>query len=308
VLGGILLQFSWHWLFLINLPIAVVLIIFAVRLLPAAGAATHKPFDWRGALTLSAALASLAVAITNLDSSRLLDSLGSMEVAPWLLALLVLIPVFWHLENRAEDPIVKPSFLESHQIRLTLVIATGIGTVESATVFYPALAVAALGVSESTAAWLMLPSVLAMTIASPLVGKALYSVGSKFIVQVGLVLVFIGVLIYGLVPLNVTWFIVGGIIGGIGLAGLLGAPLRFILLNEAKAGDRAAAQGLLTVFLAIGQLLGAAIVGGVAASKGGGVIGYQSAFVVLATLTAIITLVATALKSKAAERAAETPP
>ncbi len=225
-----------------------------------------------------------------------------------VLALLVLIPVFWRLENQAEDPIVKPSFFESHQIRLTLVIATGIGTVESATVFYPALAVAALGVNESTAAWLMLPSVLAMTIASPLVGKSIYSVGSKFIVQAGLVLLFIGVLIYGLVPLNVTWFIVGGIIGGTGLAGLLGAPLRFILLNEANAGDRAAAQGLLTVFLAIGQLLGAAIVGGVAASKGGGVIGYQSAFVVLATMTAVITVVATALKSKAAERAAATPP
>lgn len=63
--------------------------------------------------------------------------------------------------------------------------------------------------------------VLAMTIASPLVGKSIYSVGSRFIVQAGLVLVFIGVLVYGLVPLNVTWFIVGGIIGGTGLAGLL---------------------------------------------------------------------------------------
>jgi MFS family permease len=95
---------------------------------------------------------------------------------------------------------------------------------------------------------------------------------------------------------------VGGIIGGIGLAGLLGAPLRYILLNEAQEGDRAAAQGLLTVFLAVGQLLGAAIVGGVAASRGGGVVGYQTAFLVLAVLTAIMTVVATALKSKVAER------
>jgi MFS family permease len=184
-----------------------------------------------------------------------------------------------------------------------VIIASGVGTVESASVFFPALAVASLGVTESTAAWLMLPSVLAMTVASPLVGRMLYSVGSKFIVQAGLALVFIGVLIYGLVPLTTTWFIVGGIICGIGLAGLLGAPLRYILLNEAAEGDRAAAQGLLTVFMAIGQLLGAAIVGGVAASRGGGAAGYQAAFLVLATLAAIMTLVATALKSKARELA-----
>jgi EmrB/QacA subfamily drug resistance transporter len=303
VLGGILLQFSWHWLFVINIPIAIVLVIFALRLLPAAGADSHKPFDWRGALSLSAGLACLAVAITNLDSSQLLSSLMSVEVAPWLGALVILIPTFWHLEKAAVDPVVKPTFFRSSQVRLTVIIASGIGTVESGSVFFPALAVASLGVTESTAAWLMLPSVLAMTIASPLVGKMLYSVGSKLIVQAGLVLVAIGVLIYGLVPLTTTWFIVGGIISGIGLAGLLGAPLRYIVLNEADEGDRAAAQGLLTVFLAIGQLIGAAIVGGVAASMGGGGAGYQAAFVVLATVAAIMVFVATALKSKARELA-----
>jgi multidrug resistance protein len=307
ILGGILLQFSWHWLFLINLPIAVVLIVFALRLLPGSGAAEHKPFDWKGALILSSGLTALAVAVTNLDSANLGASLQSLSVWPFVVVLVVLVPVFWRLENRAVDPIVKPTFFSSRQICLTVIIAAGVGTVESGSVFFPSLAVAALGVTESMAAWLMVPSVLAMTIASPLVGKAIYTVGSKLIVQGGLLLVFTGIFIYGYVPLTTTWFIVGGIISGTGLAGLLGAPLRYILLNEAQEGDRAAAQGLLTVFLAVGQLLGAAIVGGVAASRGGGVVGYQTAFLVLAALTAVISLVAVALQSRAAERAATNP-
>ena len=62
LLGAVLLQFSWHWLFLINLPIAFFLVLFALRLLPAAGADSHKAFDWGGALTLSALLAALAIA------------------------------------------------------------------------------------------------------------------------------------------------------------------------------------------------------------------------------------------------------
>jgi len=307
VLGGILLQFSWHWLFLINLPIAAVLVFFALRLLPGGGTEEHKAFDWAGALTLSAALACLAFAVTNLDSAAVLASLASADVWPFILGLALLLPLFWKFENRVDDPIVKPAFFDSAQIRLTVIIAAGIGTVESGSVFFPSLAVAALGVTESTAAWLMLPSVLAMTVASPLIGRALNSVGSKRIVVAGLVLVFIGIFIYGYVPLTTTWFIVGGIIGGFGLAGLLGAPLRYILLSETQKDDRGAAQALLTVFLAVGQLLGAAIVGGVAASRGGGVVGYQKAFLVLAIVTAVMIVISTALKSKDAEEAAAAP-
>ena len=303
ILGGFLLQFSWHWLFLINIPIAAILVIFAWRLLPSSGGEVRKPFDWAGAILLSAALACLAVAVTNLDSSQLGASLTSRSVLPYLLGMLVLFPVFWQIEKRASDPMVRPTFFSSLQIRITTIIALGVGTVESASVFFPALAVASLGVTESTAAWLMIPSVLAMTIASPLVGKMLNSMGSKIIVQLGLALVMLGVLIYGLAEMTTTIFIVGGIIGGIGLAGLLGAPLRYILLNEALESERAAAQALLTIFLAVGQLLGAAIVGGVAASRGGGAVGYQAAFLALGVLTALMVALSFALKSRVHEQA-----
>ncbi len=302
ILGGILLQWSWHWLFLINLPIAVVLVFFAWRMLPATGAPELKAFDWRGALSLSVALASLAVAVTNFDSSDPAASIRSVSVWPWLMLMVVLLPVFWRVEKSAEDPIIKPGFFSIGQIRLTMVIAAGIGTVESGSVFFPALAVAALGVTESMAAWLMVPSVVAMTIAAPLVGRILHKVGSRLIVQVGLFCVLVGVLMYAVLDLTTTLFIVGGIIMGFGLAGLLGAPLRHIMLTEAAPEDRAAAQGLLTVFLAVGQLMGAAIVGGVAASRGGGEVGYQASFTVLAALTGTILLVAFLLKSRAAEQ------
>jgi len=148
----------------------------------------------------------------------------------------------------------------------------------------------------------MVPSVVAMTIAAPLVGRILHKVGSRLIVQVGLFCVLVGVLMYAVLDLTTTLFIVGGIIMGFGLAGLLGAPLRHIMLTEAAPEDRAAAQGLLTVFLAVGQLMGAAIVGGVAASRGGGEVGYQASFTVLAALTGTILLVAFLLKSRAAEQ------
>ena len=98
------------------------------------------------------------------------------------------------------------------------------------------------------ASLLMLPSVLATTIGAPLMGRLLNVLGSRVIVQMGLALVAVG------------------------------APLRYIVLNEALPAGRGTAQGLLTVFLAVGQLSGAALIGGVAASQGGGTPGYRAGY------------------------------
>jgi len=167
--------------------------------------------------------------------------------------------------------------------------------------------VAALGVTDYNASLLMLPSVLATTIGAPLVGRLLNTLGSRLIVQTGLALVAIGALIYALADLTLTLFIIGGIIGGLGFSALLGAPLRYIVLNESSAADRGSAQGLLTVFLSVGQLSGAAIIGGVAASHGGGTQGYQLALLILGGLIAVLAVAGFGLKSRAKERASAAP-
>lgn len=306
VLGGILLRFSWHWLFLINLPIIAVLIWQSLRLLPGTRAANSRPFDAPGAVALSAGLASLAIVFTEMDASDVITSLTSLPVAPFALLAVVLVPVFWRLEKRAEDPILPPRLLDSTQMRLTGAIAIGTGTLEAGSAFFPALAVAALGVTDYNASLLMLPSVLATTIGAPVAGRLLNRLGSRLIVQLGLAGVAVGTLMYALMDLDVRVFIVGGIIGGLGFSALLGAPLRFIVLNEARAEDRGTAQGLLTLFLAIGQLSGAAIIGGVAASRGGGVGGYQLALLLLGGLTAVLAVAGFGLKSRHAEQSAAT--
>lgn len=306
ILGGILLRFSWHWLFLINLPIVALLIWQALRLLPGTRAAEPKPFDLAGAVALSLTLGSLAIVLTELDSSRLLASLTSLPVAPFAVLAVLMAPIFWRVEQRAADPILPPRLLGSLQMKLTSAIAIGTGTLEAGSAFFPALAVAALGVTDYNASLLMLPSVLATTVGAPLTGRMLNSMGSRLIVQLGLAGVAIGTLIYALTDLTITLFVIGGIIGGLGFSALLGAPLRYIVLNEAQPADRGSAQGLLTVFLAVGQLSGAAIIGGVATSQGGGTRGYQLALLILGVLTAVLVIAAFGLKSRAVERATAT--
>jgi MFS family permease len=300
VLGGILLRYSWEWLFLINLPIAAGLLLGAWRLLPGARDGEQLPFDWAGGCLLTLALLGVAVGITNLDTGRIAASLASWSVGPFLLAGATLLPVFWRVEQRAADPIVRPSFFAGRQIRMVMLIAAGIGMVECAQVFFPALGVAALGVSESTAAWLMLPGVFVMVLVSPLAGRLVDAIGAARVIQVSLAVVLAGLLVYALADINYATFIGGGMIVGVGIAALLGAPLRYVVLEEARPEDRASTQGLLNIFLAIGQLTGAAIVGAVATSAGGGTGGYQASLAVLAAITLVMALPALSLQQKRA--------
>jgi EmrB/QacA subfamily drug resistance transporter len=305
LLAGVLLRYaSWHWLFLINIPIAILLAAAAARLLPSTRAANPRGFDVAGMLLLSTLLAALAFAITGLDPGRSLLGLTTPAIGGALLAALVLLPVFWSVEKRAADPMVAPALLRSKQMRIAGLLAIGTGVTESGTVFVPALAVAGLGMTEYQASFWMMPAVIAMMVGSPLAGRLLDRMGSQIVVQAGLLLTTLGILIFGLAGAVFTWFVVAQVLAGLGLAALLGAPLRYVVLNEAAPDQRGAAQGLLTVVLSVGQLLGAAIVGAIAASRGSTAHGYQQAFLVVSGIMALTFLVGFGLKSRAAEKLA----
>jgi MFS family permease len=114
----------------------------------------------------------------------------------------------------------------------------------------------------------------------------------------------ISLAVYAFTDLSMTSFIIVSILAGIGSAGLVGAPLRFIMLAESGASDRASAQGIISVTSSMGRIFGASAVGAVAASYGGEVVGYQAAFTGLVVLSIIVMLAAITLNSKAAEDSA----
>ena len=71
ILGGILLGlFGWRSLFLVNLPIALIVIVLALATLPSTRPAERRPFDWIGMTVLGVLLASLAFGINQLDTTN----------------------------------------------------------------------------------------------------------------------------------------------------------------------------------------------------------------------------------------------
>ena len=306
MLGGIIMTFTtWQWLFVINLPIAMVVIVLSLRLLPTTHPETRRPFDWAGMLVLGILLTSLAYGLNMIDTQNFFTSLLSLNVWPFLVTTFVLLIIFPMVERKAGDPVLHLRILGSRQAILASALAAGAGLGEVGMVFIPSLAVAAMPtiINKHTASYLLMPVVLAMAVGSPLAGRFLDKLGSKVVVLIGSSLVAVGMLMLSNTSItSVLWlFIVAGIVIGLGLSALLGAPVRYIMLNEAPASDRTAAQGAIALFTSIGQLLSSALVGAVAASQGGGVKGYGSAYLVIGGIAVVLIILTFWLKNRKEE-------
>lgn len=302
ILGGVLLLLSWQWLFLVNLPIAAVVVVAAWRLLPAGGGREPRPFDFAGVAVLALMLGAFAMGLNRIDATAPLASLVGPEVRPFLLAALALGLIFPIVERAAPDPVIRPGLFRSRQVVIASGLSVGAGVSEAAVVFVPALLVASFGVSASTASFMLLPIVVAMGIGAPVFGRVLDRMGSRFVVTVSTALMAGGTAAVAAYPATLWLLYTGGTAIGLGMAGLLGSSLRYIMLAEAPAADRGAAQGVLTVFISVGQLAGSAVLGAVIASGGRGVGGYSTAFWLVAVLLGLLALSAMGLRSREGER------
>src|SRR5689334_208504 len=67
ILGGWLIEAaSWHWIFLINIPIGAVALVYASRVLPKDEVAPSETFDWIGMLLLSPGLALFLFGVSSI--------------------------------------------------------------------------------------------------------------------------------------------------------------------------------------------------------------------------------------------------
>jgi EmrB/QacA subfamily drug resistance transporter len=304
IVGGVLLLAGWQWLFLVNIPIAALVIIGAWRVLPSHAAAATRPFDYAGMLLLAVVLVGLSYALTRIG--ELGERAGGIVTADIWLALAVGVlacPALIAIERRAADPIVRLALFRNRQITLAAWLSFGAGIAEAIVVFIPALLVTTFHVSGSTASFMLLPMVLAMAVGSPASGRALDRVGSRAVIVAGTVLLTVALVIEGLLLTSIVGFYLFSVLFGLGLAILLGAALRYIMLNEAGTEERAPAQSLLTIFINAGQLIGAAALGGMIAMLGGGLAGYQLACIAAGSIMALLALLATRLKSRGVELA-----
>lgn len=267
LLGGWLTDnFSWHWIFYVNIPIGILALAIIYRLLPTVhGERPTRNLDYLGAVVFTVSVSFLLIGLTN----KATTDWGAVEVGGYLLVALVTGIVFLFVESRAAEPIVPLDLFRNRGYSVTILTTflTAIGFF-GAIIFLPRWFQFVREVSP-TDSGLQTLALLAGLILSSIVSGALVSRTGryKWIIAVALVVMTAGLfLMTGLtsttdLPQLWVWMFITGL--GIGPAF---SVLTIVIQSVVPFEKLGVATSNLTFFRQVGGSVGLALVSTIFAS------------------------------------------
>jgi len=269
LLGGVLTDaLSWHWIFLVNVPIGVAVCAMCLRLLPADGEsiATGR-VDYAGAVTVTASLMLATYAIVNGNQ----EGWTSFQTIGLLVAAAVLLAVFLTIESRVSAPLMPLRMFRLRNVATANVVGVLWAAAMFAWFFLSALYLQlVLGYSPLEVGLAFLPSTLIMGAFSlGLSAKLVMRFGIRLPLATGLSLATIGLLLFTRLPVDGSFaadVLPSMILLGFG-AGMAFNPLLLAAMNDVDQSEAGLASGLVNTSFMMGGALGLAILASIAASR-----------------------------------------
>ncbi len=266
VAGGLLIAaFGWRAIFFVNLPIGIIGTWMAVRHIPATAPDGSSRFDFAGAGLLTAALASLSLALT------FGQELGF--ASPPILAGFVVaatgITAFVVVEGRVDSPMVELDLLRNPLLAASIV--TGFLTfVALAGLFLllPFYLEGVLGFDVRTVGLLMGVAPLTLGLTAPAAGAWSDRIGVRPLTLAGLGLMAGTFLTFQLLDEASAWwhYALLAVPFGAGI-GLFQSPNNSAIMGSVPRSYTGTAGGMLTLTRLLGQITGVAVLGSVWAAR-----------------------------------------
>ena len=269
LLGGILTDvLNWHWIFLVNVPIGVLVYALSVRLLPAAhGPGSGARLDVAGAVTVTSSLILAVYAIVNGNqkgwtSGQTLGLLGGA---------LVLLATFLVIESRVRSPLVPLRLFKLRNVATANVVGVLWAASMFAWFFLSALYLQlVLGYTPLQVGLAFLPANLIMGAFSlGLSAKLVMRFGIRKPLAAGLLLAAIGLVLFTRAPVGGHFAVdvlPSMILLGFG-AGLAFNPVLLAAMSDVAPEESGLASGLVNTSFMMGGALGLAILASLAASR-----------------------------------------
>ncbi|HSB38979.1 MAG TPA: DHA2 family efflux MFS transporter permease subunit [Gaiellaceae bacterium] len=305
LLGGVLTDtLSWHWIFLVNIPVGITVFALSLPLLPGdrAAAESRGRVDVAGAVTVTAALMLAVYAIVNGNGNGWL----SAETLGLLAAAVVVFAIFLTVESRVAAPLVPLGLFR----RRNLSVANGVGVLWAAGMFawfffaaqYLGLV---LGYDPLHVGLAFLPANVIMGAFSlGLSARLVMRFGTRIPIGVGMGLVTLGLLLFARAPVDASFWVdvlPAMIVLGVGV-GMAMNPVLMAAMSDVEPSESGLASGVVNTGFMMGGALGLAVLASLAAWKTGGETtatalsaGYQLAFVVGGVFAALAAGLAVAL-------------
>ena len=287
---------GWRWLFLVNIPIALLVLVGGARSLPRKRSdAVPGPIDAAGIVLTLVFLWCLVMGI-----SRLLDSATGLLLWPWfLVASGGLLATLVAVERRRAHALIPIALFTNRHLAFVYVLTLGVGFSMGGIVFLTTIATLAYGVPVEHAGLALLPLVVCSMVGSMAAGRLLHRLGARKMVIFGFGLLTLGYLQSAVPQTGLSAFLVASVLIGVGLGVVVSGALRSIAIDEAPPSLRGTAQGLINIFNAVGTLLAVTCISAMADFQGGGLTGFSQAYLAMGVSMLVMLLLAFGLKRQA---------
>jgi EmrB/QacA subfamily drug resistance transporter len=179
--GWITDQFSWRWIFYINLPVAAIALIGIVLTLPTVRGEKQPKVDWLGSFLLVLGLMPMLLAFTWAGSTY---PWGSPTIVGLFAASIMFLALFVLAERRAEEPILSPELFQNRIFSSTALVALFISMgMFGSIAFLPLFIQGAQGLSAQSSGQVLTPMMLSF-IAGSILGGQLVTRTGRYKLQV----------------------------------------------------------------------------------------------------------------------------
>lgn len=260
LLGGILIEVaSWHWVFLVNLPIGLIALALAQRFVPESRNPQGRGIDVPGAASFSIALFLLIFGIVRGNA----EGWGSTLIVGCFSGAAVLLAIFLTIQLRSPKAMFDLSLFRNRSFVGVSLAAFTLSSGMFALFLYITLWIQnGLGYSALEAGLRFLPSTLVSFFAAPLAGKLSTRVAPGAMLATGLGLVGVGLLTMRAVDAGSDWtaLLPGLVITGIGI-GVTNPALASTAVGVVDVRRSGMASGINNTFRQVGIAVGTAVFG-----------------------------------------------
>ncbi len=298
-LGGWLVQVaSWHWVFLVNLPVGVVGVWAARRFMPDLRGAVGQRFDVRGFAMFSSGLVMVSLALQGLGEH-------AISVAASLLLLvggLAAMVGYWLHATRAPQPLFSPALMRipTFSIGLAGNLFSRLGS-GAMPFLIPLFLQVGLGYSPAAAGMSMIPTALGAMLCKTFAEPLIHRFGYRQVLVANTLILGIILASFGLVGRDTPHLAILAMLAVFGVVN----SLQFTAMNTLTLGDlddvtASSGNSLLSVTVQLSMSLGVAVAGVLLAAFSGVkfhaddtavISSFQATFACVGTLSMLASLI-----------------
>lgn len=265
-------QNNWQFIFYVNVPISLFVLLTGFFTLQNAKSENRQKTDVFGIFLLTAMILSLLYGLKNLDFFNIAGTIKNLDVYPFLLLFILLLPLFLLIEKKAADPVMNLKYFTNRNILITLIISFLSGIVMMGMIFVPQFSENALKIPTGSGGYLVIILGVFAGVSAPISGKLIDKFGVKIVLGFGFLVSVIGAVFTILVTTAYPCFLtvaVSLILIGIGIGFTMGTPLNYMMLENTDEKQSNSALATLSLVRSIGTAIAPAIMVGFIAHAGG---------------------------------------